>query len=57
MLNDGGAINLDSRSTPVAVTNTMLVQRARIFNFVTRGLTCSLLRGTTFRDSKVRSFT
>jgi ATP-dependent RNA helicase DDX60 len=52
MLNDGGAGDADEKTTK-ALANSILVQRTRVFDFITTGFSCALLRGTTFRDSKV----
>lgn len=53
MLNDGGIFNPEDEATPAFITRSILGQRIRLFSFVTQGISCSLLRGTTFRDSKV----
>lgn len=53
MLNDGGVFDLQDDSTPDCAIWSILAQRIRLFNFVTQGTSCSLLRGSTFRDSKV----
>ena len=55
MLNDGGAFDADESLDQDSAVKSVLLQRLRIFDFVTHGLSCALLRGTTFRDSKVRS--
>ncbi|GJE85123.1 P-loop containing nucleoside triphosphate hydrolase protein [Phanerochaete sordida] len=56
MINDGGAIDLEHDAEASHATSSKLLQRTRIFHFITRGLTCSMLRGTAFRDSKILSF-
>ncbi|EKM57510.1 uncharacterized protein PHACADRAFT_192658 [Phanerochaete carnosa HHB-10118-sp] len=56
MINDGGAIDLEHEVNLTPAVDVKLIQRTRIFYFISRGLTCSLLRGATFRDSKIISF-
>ncbi len=50
MLNDGGT--LEESETPLAAAR-VLMQRVHIFNLMTQGLSCALLYGAEFRDSKV----
>lgn len=55
MLDDGGPFDHEDEEENMTnpIAQSILVQRVRIFNLITQGLSCSLLRGTTFRDSKV----
>ena len=56
MLNDGGAFDPSNTTMPACIVNSVLRQRVRMFEFITMGLSCALLRGTTFRDSKVSRY-
>lgn len=58
MLDDGGPFDHEDEEENMTnpIAQSILVQRVRIFNFITQGLSCSLLRGTTFRDSKITTF-
>lgn len=47
MLADGGVL------TPTGNADLILLQRTRFFSFMAQGLSCTLLPGITFRDSKV----
>lgn len=50
MLNDGGVLSSDPSSS---VANGILLQRVAILELMTQGLSCTLLFGVEFRDSKV----
>lgn len=50
MLNDGGVLSPDSSSSEV---NGILLHRVTILELMMQGLSCTLLFGVEFRDSKV----